>query len=60
MWAEPRAPGPDPGRARSATEPAYRLTYTFKSPDEVSIGFQIAPPGKDFGNYITASARRKK
>lgn len=45
---------------RSATEAAYRLTYTFKSADEASIGFQIAPPGKDFGNYITASAKRKK
>ncbi len=38
----------------------YKLTYTFKSPEEVSIGFQIAPPGKDFGDYITASAKRKK
>ena len=45
---------------RSTTEAAYKLVYTFKSPDEVSIGFQIAPPGKDFGNYITASAKRKK
>ncbi len=45
---------------RSAADPAYKLTYTFKSPDEVTIGFQIAPPGKDFGNYITASATRKK
>jgi hypothetical protein len=46
--------------SRSATEAAFKLTYTIKSPDEVSIGFQIAPPGKDFGNYITASAKRKK
>lgn len=45
---------------RLATFEAYRLTYTIKSADEVSIGFQIAPPGKDFGNYITASAKRKK
>lgn len=45
---------------RSATDAAYRLRYMFTSPDEVSIGFQIAPPGKDFGNYITASAKRKR
>lgn len=45
---------------RSATEAAYKLVYTFKTPDEVSIGFQIAPPTKDFGKYITGSARRKK
>ena len=44
---------------RSTTEAAYKLTYTYKSPDEVSIGFQIAPAGKEFGNYIMASARRK-
>jgi hypothetical protein len=45
---------------RSAGEPAFRLTYTFTSPDEVNIGFQIAPPGKDFADYITATAKRKK
>lgn len=44
---------------RTATAAAYRLRYTFKSPDEVNIDFQIAPPGKDFGSYITASAKRK-
>lgn len=45
---------------RTATVAAYKLRYTFKSPDDVSIDFQIAPPGKDFGNYITASAKRKR
>ena len=45
---------------KSTTEAAYKLTYTFKSPDEVSIGFQIAPPGREFGQYIIASATRKK
>jgi hypothetical protein len=45
---------------RTTTDAAYKLRYTFKSPDEMSIDFQIAPPGKDFGNYITASAKRKK
>ncbi len=45
---------------RSATDAAYKLTYTMKSADEVAIGFQIAPPGKEFGNYITASATRKR
>lgn len=44
---------------RTATDAAYKLRYTFKSPDEVSIDFQIAPPGKDFGNYISASVKRK-
>ncbi len=44
----------------SANDAAYKLTYTFKSPDEVSIAFQVALPGRDFGNYVTASARRKK
>jgi len=41
-------------------QPRYRLTYKITSPDEVSIGFQVAAPGKDFGDYITATAKRKK
>ncbi len=45
---------------KSASDAAYKLTYTIQSPDEVAIAFQIAPPGKDFGSYIKASATRKK
>lgn len=45
---------------KSATDAAYRLTYTIQSPDTLSIAFQIAPPGKDFGSYINASAKRKR
>ena len=45
---------------RSAAEAAFKFVYTIKTPDDVGIAFQIAPPGKDFGNYITASAKRKK
>jgi hypothetical protein len=45
---------------KSANEPAYKLVYTFKSPDELEIAFQVAPAGKDFGDYIRASAKRKK
>ena len=45
--------------ARSERAPAYKLTYTIHSSDEVAIAFQVAPPGKDFGAYIEASAKRK-
>lgn len=45
---------------RSETDAAYRLTYTIQSSDSVSIAFQIAPPSKDFGDYINASAKRKR
>lgn len=34
-------------------------TGTFVSADEVSLDFLIAPPGKDFAKYITATAKRK-
>lgn len=45
---------------RSSNDPAYKLTYTLTSANDVSIRFQIAPTGKDFGNYIDASAKRKR
>ena len=45
--------------AGSATDAAFKLVYTFVSADEVSLDFLIAPPGKDFAKYITATAKRK-
>jgi hypothetical protein len=44
----------------AAGVPTYRLTYTGKGPDAVSIKFEIAPPDKPdkFQTYIEASARR--
>ena len=43
-----------------AEVPSYRLTYTGKGPDAVSIKFEVAPPGKpdQFQAYIEASAER--
>ncbi len=41
--------------------PIYRLSYTAKDANHVSIKFEIAPPDKpnEFKTYIEASARRK-
>ncbi|PWT98326.1 MAG: hypothetical protein C5B51_29530 [Terriglobia bacterium] len=38
----------------------YRMTYRASSADRVRIGFEIAPPGKDFAGYIEATARRER
>jgi hypothetical protein len=41
--------------------PRYRLSYAEKGPNEVTLKFEIAPPGKpnEFKTYIEASADRK-
>jgi len=41
--------------------PRYRLSYAKKGPNEVTLKFEIAPPGKpnEFKTYIEASASRK-
>ena len=43
------------------SQPRFRLTYTEQSPDQVTIAFAIAPPGKpdEFKTYLEGSARRK-
>ncbi len=44
------------------SQPRYRLTYRKTGDDQVSIRFEIAPPGKPegFSTYIDATARRKR
>lgn len=42
------------------TEPRYRMTYRKIDGDRLKIGFEIAPPGKEFANYIEATARRDR
>ena len=46
----------------AAAAPHYRLTYSMKGKDAVSIRFEIAPPGKpeDFKVYLTAAAHKKR
>jgi hypothetical protein len=41
--------------------PRYRLSYAKKGPNEVTLKFEIAPPGKpnEFKTHIEASAERK-
>jgi hypothetical protein len=41
-------------------QPRFRLTYTFTSPADVTIGFEIAMPGspESFTPYLTGKARR--
>jgi len=36
----------------------YRLTYR-KNDDQLTMDFDIAPPGKPFSNYLHATLRRK-
>jgi len=43
----------------STSAPQFRLTYTLKMADQVSLKFEIAPPGKPFATYIEATAHRK-
>jgi hypothetical protein len=43
---------------RSANAPGYRLTYLRDGAGRVRIRFEIAAPGKEFTNYIEATARR--
>lgn len=50
--------GPAPGDKQSA--PRFRLTYTSTGKDQLSLKFEIAPPGKDFAPYITATAHRDR
>jgi len=50
--------GPVPGEKQSA--PRFRFTYTSAGPDQLSLKFEIAPPGKDFAPYITATAHRDR
>jgi hypothetical protein len=42
-------------------EPRFRLTYSKINPQDLSIKFEIAPPGKpdSFSPYINATAKRK-
>lgn len=42
----------------SANAPRFRFTYTSTGKDQLSLKFEIAPPGKDFAPYITATAHR--
>jgi hypothetical protein len=44
-----------------ASAPRYRLTYTKGETDQVSVKFEVAPPGKPdvFSTYIEAVAHRK-
>jgi hypothetical protein len=42
----------------SAPGPQYRLTYENKGPAQISIRFEVAPPGKDFQIYLHATANR--
>ena len=44
-----------------ASAPRYRLTYTKGEKDQVSVKFEIAPPGKPdaFSIYVEAVAHRK-
>lgn len=46
----------------SAGSPRFRLTYTKKSADALTLLFEIAPPNapEKFSRYIEASIRRKK
>lgn len=37
----------------------YRLTYLTASKDRTRIKFEIAPPGKDFAQYLEATVRRE-
>ena len=43
----------------SAQAPQFRLTYTKKAANELTIKFEIAPPGKAMATYIVATAHRK-
>ena len=40
--------------------PRYRLTYTNTGKDGLQLKFEIAPPGKDFTQYIDAAAHREQ
>ena len=42
----------------SSNAPRFRFTYTSTGKDQLSLKFEIAPPGKDFAPYITATAHR--
>jgi len=37
----------------------YRLTYLAAGKDRARLKFEIAPPGKDFAQYLEASIRRE-
>lgn len=37
----------------------YRLTYLSAGKDRARLKFEIAPPGKDFAQYLEASVRRE-
>ena len=37
----------------------YRLTYLTAGKDRARIRFEIAPPGKDFAQYLDAAVRRE-
>ncbi len=43
-------------------QPRYRLVYTFATPDDLVIAFEIAPPGRPdgFKPYLTGKAKRNK
>ena len=45
-----------------ASAPRYRLTYKKEETDQVSVKFEIAPPGKPdaFSTHVEGSAHRKK
>jgi hypothetical protein len=40
--------------------PRYRLTYANTGKDGLRLKFEIAPPGKDFTQYIDAAAHREQ
>jgi hypothetical protein len=42
-----------------ATQMRYRLTYSSAGKDRARLKFEIAPPGKDFAQYIDAVIRRE-
>ena len=43
----------------AATQTRYRLTYYAAGKDRARLKFEIAPPGKDFAQYIDAGIRRE-
>lgn len=50
-----------PGRATfesAGPGPRFRLDYREVSPGEVTISFSVAPPGADFREYVSGTARR--
>ena len=40
-------------------KPRFRLSYTLTSPTKVALSFEIAPPGREFKPYISATAHKK-